>query len=306
VSAIEEDDNGLLWIGTLGGATTFDGTNWTTITETPIGRVSDILKDNDNNIWIGSENSGVDMYDGTTWTSYFKENKVSDEINSLYMDSASNVWVCHDNIISYGGKLSRYDGTTWEEMFNLSDMSVGSIVYDNKGIAWLTITSTLNSYNGTELTSYGRTGGNYYRWIRDVFYNDDRIWYTTTDYIKGGIGSKQGDNSLLFRKENSIPSNETFAIGVSNDGTVWVGTERVGLAKYDGKKWEHLNGTPGDDGAAKEKFKELTTGPIEHIEIDSNNNVWVSGYFLCRYDGTNWERADWGNNYIGSCNALQA
>ena len=71
ISELSFDKNGVLWIGTLHGISSFDGKSWTTYTTENSGlannNIISITIDKDNVKWFGTINSGVSTFDGTVW-----------------------------------------------------------------------------------------------------------------------------------------------------------------------------------------------------------------------------------------------
>ncbi|MBL0097644.1 MAG: hypothetical protein IPP46_14980 [Bacteroidetes bacterium] len=78
------DKSGLIWVGSIGGVSHFDGKNTTDgngIFKHKSGEfihltskngltdnnIADILEDKQGNIWIGTFNGGVSKYDGKTY-----------------------------------------------------------------------------------------------------------------------------------------------------------------------------------------------------------------------------------------------
>jgi len=77
VNAIAIDSQGNIWVGTMGGVSKFDGTNWThyTRTNTSNGLVCDsvwaIEIDSQGNKWFGTT-GGISKFDGTTASGVFE------------------------------------------------------------------------------------------------------------------------------------------------------------------------------------------------------------------------------------------
>ena len=69
VTAITRTDDGFMWLGTFGGLTRFDGSNFRTFThENTEGlsghRVNDLFKDRSGTLWIATQDGGLSRHDG--------------------------------------------------------------------------------------------------------------------------------------------------------------------------------------------------------------------------------------------------
>jgi len=78
IRAICQDEDGYLWIGTLGGISKFDGLNFENFS-TDDGllnnQINSIFNDSKGNVWIGSR-GGVSVYDGNTFKNYKFKNEL--------------------------------------------------------------------------------------------------------------------------------------------------------------------------------------------------------------------------------------
>lgn len=96
---IDKHDN--KWFGTLGGGVfKYDGTKWTTFPQLDGLGITDIVEDNQENIWFATY-KGVFKFDGTTWINYTKaDGLLNDGVNSIAIDQYNNKWFATDEGIS--------------------------------------------------------------------------------------------------------------------------------------------------------------------------------------------------------------
>ncbi|MDD6102539.1 MAG: HD domain-containing protein [Clostridiales bacterium] len=86
-NAIEETEDGYIWIGGYAGLTRYDGTNFKYITEGGISNVTAMTKDLRGRLIIGTNDAGVAIYDNGKFTIIGKKDGlVSNAIRSLYCD----------------------------------------------------------------------------------------------------------------------------------------------------------------------------------------------------------------------------
>jgi hypothetical protein len=99
ISSIAIDGSGNKWIGTGGGLTRFDGTNWTTYTTAnsglPDNSVRSIAIDGSGNKWIGTDGGGLARFDGTNWAVYTTSNSglPNNFVHSIAIDGSGNKWI---------------------------------------------------------------------------------------------------------------------------------------------------------------------------------------------------------------------
>ena len=113
INALCQDDNGYIWIGTLGGVSKFDGINfknYSTKDGLINNQVNAIFKDNVNKIWLGSL-GGVSIFQGNKFeTLLFKDELSSFFVTSITQDEKGTIWLSTDGggIVSYANKKFEY------------------------------------------------------------------------------------------------------------------------------------------------------------------------------------------------------
>lgn len=121
ITALYQDRQGFVWVGTLLGLARYDGYNFTTYRRqnndsTSLGAVTVtcITEDKLGNIWVGSQNEGLSKYSPKTrtWTRFVPEQKngLSElQITSLACDSAGRIWVgTPSGLLYYDSSVLRF------------------------------------------------------------------------------------------------------------------------------------------------------------------------------------------------------
>lgn len=161
ITAILEDQNGVLWFGTDGfGITKYDGKSFTYLTKEdglPDNNITHIVEDRQGNIWIGTMFGGVSKYDGETFINYKEEGNISGvEIGEIYEDSNGNIWIAIENDGVY-----LYDGSTFTN-YNQSDglntNGILSIYEDRQGRFWFGGWGGLFRFDGVSFYSVTKDG----------------------------------------------------------------------------------------------------------------------------------------------------
>ncbi len=101
--------------------------------------------------------------------------------------------------------------------------------------------------------------------------NDQNVWIGTVDH---GLAKFDGTSWTIYNTSNSdLPSNTCFVTAFESNGNVWEGS-MAGVSMFDGSEWT----------------SQLTGGDMWDIEIDSDNNKWVTtmSYGLAFYNNSTW------------------
>ncbi len=138
VSAIFQDNRGWIWVGTKGGAASFDGKSWRTWTKfdgLSGNAVQAIAQDSAGRIWLGTDRGGLNCLQEGRVTVYTKTNGLpSDSILSLLADRSGILWV------GTAAGLSRFDGARWTTYTAREGLAGNNIAYlteDTQDQLWL-------------------------------------------------------------------------------------------------------------------------------------------------------------------------
>jgi len=258
VTAIFQDKQGFLWIGTQDGLNRYDGYTvviYKTNPEDPFS-ISDnwitcITEDTSGNLWIGTAGGGLNKFDkyNERFTKYRtqtdnKNSLSADRIRCLHVDLDNNIWIGTE-----GGGLNIYDPE--RDSFDIylanssaqggfSGFTVVSVVEDSKNQVWI---GTDN--NG--LYSYDKTS---------------RKLLNYSENFKSSVNISMDQISILYADFNDM---------------IWIGTEN-GLFLLDPKS-SKLSTIP----LQKEIKWEATKIHIISIQRDSENTLWIgtnNGLFI--------------------------
>ncbi|HTV40952.1 MAG TPA: two-component regulator propeller domain-containing protein [Candidatus Sulfotelmatobacter sp.] len=139
ILALFESRDGTLWAGSQNGLGRRDGQNWklfTTADGLSGNAVSAITEDSAGNLWIGTQDSGLNSFDGKKFTFYGITNGLpGDDISCLYVDREGTLWV---GTSAHG--LARLENGKWK-CFSMGDglasNSIGYIIGDDDGYLWI-------------------------------------------------------------------------------------------------------------------------------------------------------------------------
>ena len=140
ISAIDQDQNGNLWVAHQFGLHSYDGTTWTDHTANlPSSNVTSIDVDLNNEVWIGT-NMGAARYDNVSqWTQYTPMNSGmtgNGSVETVQAGIGNDMWIGTNN------GIFRFDKSSLWTEYNSSnsgllDDQVKSIVVDTDSIVWI-------------------------------------------------------------------------------------------------------------------------------------------------------------------------
>jgi signal transduction histidine kinase/AraC-like DNA-binding protein/frataxin-like iron-binding protein CyaY len=292
VHAILQDKTGNLWTGIFQKgvyfaphkANKFSFLGYKSFNKNIIGSscVMSILKDNDNTLWVGTDNDGIyGVENGGKVRHYLRTtpNSVSNTIMCIFQDSHQDIWLG-----SYLNGLSRFNkknGTC--TYFNQISASIGNnflsnkvmcITEDRKKNLWIgTNGAGLYSFDlktQTYKQHYALDGGYNGKILNDgincvLHDRDGFIWIGT---FKGVCKINPETNKIenFTTRNHRLPGSIVYAMTEDHKGNIWIGTTE-GLACYDKKKNVSRFYTMADG---------LPSNVICGILEDEKRNMWLS------------------------------
>lgn len=269
ITAIEQDKNGFIWIGTKNGLNKYDGYEMTVYnhiqndsTSIPNNYIVNIYLDSKDNLWIGT-NSGLCKYIAeedlfklfnfetidTPHTNY--------NISSIFEDDNGLLWVGTEE-----GLLISIDQSAEKKRLYRFTQGVKAITQD-----------------GLSLLLGGRNRGiAHFDPIKEAFYQtetdslfDSQIINTIATDPKGDIwiGTQNNGFHLYGKTLNKLSGQTILDIAFYNDSLALFGTEEEGLICYNiyTDDIEYINNTRNDIN--------LNSEGITSLYIDSTQTIWL-------------------------------
>lgn len=277
VNCLDVASSDVLWFGTNGGVSVFDGTNWTShSTSTDSGFVDDVVTAIDvmsnGDVWIGSE-FGAAHFDGTSWSTYTTTDGLgNDRVKVIHEDANGVVW------FGTSGGISSFDGTTWTSWGSAEGLPFGGVTsIDEQPSGMMYLGTALGGVvifsNGvsSEITeNEGLLNDKVRGLITDA---EGNHWIGTSDGVSvyNSANELTGHHTIMYELPPPDTLNPVEDIKIANDGTVWVGVyvdylvTVGGVAAYNGANWFQFDESDG------------LVGPVvRQLAIDSEDNCWVA------------------------------
>jgi len=246
--------------------------------------VTALLQDDDDFIWIGT-NDGLNRYDGRNFLVFRgdkgeKDSLSGNTITALYQDREGLIWVGTNfglnRVDPNSFKIKSY--TQWfEDSLSLSSNAIRCITEDAEGNLWVGTTNGLNRMEGDETFRRYKIDENDDsslpgREVKDILVDDDGTLWVATE---GGLGqflpSENAFKRYRYRydDESTISNNNVICLEQGGDGLIRVGT-RNGLNLFD----------PGRE-TFRRLYKDtpirnfLCSNIIQTILVDPKGYTWV-------------------------------
>ena len=275
------DEEGVKWIGTMGGLARYDGTTWTVFNTTnsglPSNTVRCILISEVGYIWIGT-NSGLAVYDGVSqgqnpdqswqgWTVYNMNNSglPRNVVSALAVDDNNTYWIGTLG----GGGLAAFDGVTWTVYtVNNSDLPnnfIYALEITENNLVWVGTNYGLAKFDGLLWTVYYTNDSPIPdNAIRSLFLDSNEVLYIGT--AAGGLAIFNGASWTIYNQSNTpIPENSISSINVKDSGIIWTGTANNGLLRKNNSVWTLYNTTTSD----------IPSNLINAIMIEDGRLKWI-------------------------------
>lgn len=286
--ALSEDET-TLWVATRGGIEQRDASNGQLVRllintiGLPSNRVNTLLSDNNDGLWIGTDNGLVYRDVNGNLTVYNTSNSElsANEILSLAKDDKGGLWIGVETYQAHGisGLVHRSANNEWSKhKINNSELpyfSVHSILIHNglwigtdNGLAYRNLTGEWIVYNSknSDLPS---------NHINKLHRDEQGIWIATN---AGGLVFRSHDGKwIVYNTENSeLPSNDINTLIKDRSGGLWIGTHWGGLVYRK------------PNGEWKSKYN-LPDSRVTALLTDSREGLWIGTVNGIAYRNTNNE-----------------
>ncbi len=289
VTDITQDSKGFIWLGTQDGLNWYNGYEFKVFKneDTSSSNISGnfircIYEDRDSNLWIGTENNGLNLFNRDLQSFSSIKNEYSNKVLSIFHDDDNALYVGTGDGIHILNKQSKRFSTPAFADEELQQSSVNCITRDTKGRLWLgtdkgvfRIDKNREQY---KLFSYNKN---------DKYSLSNNNVHCIHQDSQGNIvvGTNQGmnlynDNNESFTRyyydydgSKDLTKSEIYDIKEDRSGNIWFGTFGGGLIKWDMKKEKAFvyKTNPMQKGG-------LSNDHILSLFVDKSGLLWIGTY----------------------------
>lgn len=265
VSALYQDKDGFIWVGTQPGVSKLDSyevQNFTKVGERYLGQIHSITEDKAGTLWIGGVNGLFFYQDGQFHATQFEQYGVM----ALHVSPAHELWVGGANFVPFVltesdlekikegheiNPLPMVSQKEWESQ--MADFWVWDIDTDDQGKVWLALDNQRASFDGTNLQLHytDRVSGHGTNVV--VAINEDSI-YWGAEHI-GAMLQKRG----RFHKV----TDPSTSIIIETDSSTYFLTAMDLLERHNGQ-WDTLH-----------TFNTYSHLYFKEMILDREGNFWI-------------------------------
>jgi ligand-binding sensor domain-containing protein/signal transduction histidine kinase len=261
VQAMVESKAGVLWIGTTGGLTRFDGSQMDVPPRLQSLRSNSIFTltyTRDGDLWAGTEGGGLLRLKSEGVTIYSAREGLTDGfVRKVFQDSRGRLWVGTDDglFLMQAGRLHRVDQGA------IAPMAVHAIAEDHTGTVWV---------GGSRLIALDLDGKEReFSLPGDYSQNRVKSLLETRDgrLCVGTVGGLQYLDKGRFHSMSGIRATVRTLLQAS-DGTLWIGTIGDGV-------WTLRTGPTGDRLTQMSGQGLLPSQTVLYLFEDKQAQIWI-------------------------------
>jgi PAS domain S-box-containing protein len=225
VEAAVEDRAGDIWIGGQRGLYRYSGEKLTFELATSDG-VTALLEDRAGNMWVGTQ-KGLFRLAKEQLARVVADKLGQRQVTALAEDNAGNLWVGTN-----GDGLFRYANGKWDSFTShdgLSDDRIHTIFQDQEGNLWVGTASGLDRFRNTPIIPITAKEGLLSDDVTSVAQSANGHIFTFSD--GAGLTELGGGQIVQYAAQNGLPTKFGASLYASDDGSVWIGTDR-GLGRW--------------------------------------------------------------------------
>lgn len=243
------------------------------IFEIPKSIILALKADNNDALYIGTEDRGMYSKFGNTWKHYnVTDGLISSGIQCISVDKNNVIYTGHP----FFDGMSKMNDDQWE-IINM-DPSLGwdvhCIIFDEFNKMWIaTHYGEVLNFVNNEFISYPTLDVDFHH-PNEIQFDQNGILWGASTYASVKYDGKSWD-SVFVNNEKMRGLN----LAIDNDNSVWFGSYN-GLYKI----------SDNDTVMFNPENSNLSSYTVWAVEVDSKNNIWVgTNSGLIKYDRSNWE-----------------
>ncbi len=241
ILALQEDQEGKLWIGTNGGGLScmFNGRFTTYKTQQGLAGniVTSLSLDRDGTLWIGTASGLNRLKKNNRFITYTTADGLShNRVNAICPSRDGGI-----RAATYDGNINVLENIRKKEKFTLLEMKkkpegqiIQALYEDHFGNLWIGSDHALYRLKNKTLTTYTTAHGLSHPNVRCIY--EDRVGTLWIGTYNGGINRFRDGRFTAFTTAEGLSHDNVRSIFEDREGTLWIGTSGGGLNRLkDGK-----------------------------------------------------------------------
>ena len=237
VSAVLQDRDGFLWLGTQEGLARFDGVKFGVFQKRNTKGIENnfirsLLEDGEGNLWIGTNGGGLSrLRDGEFPALGIDDGLPGDRVFSLLAARGGVLWVGTNRGL---GRLADGKWSTFSTRDGIPGEAVLSLLEDRAGRLWIgTDRGLVRFHDGRVIRDDVVTTAISERRVLAMHEDRHGDFWVGTD---SGLVRLRGREARVFTTEVGLPENRVQCLLEDRDANLWIGTGG-GLARLAGERF---------------------------------------------------------------------
>ena len=263
--------DGALWaVYTFGMLSRFDGTGFThnALDEKASSVASfDVAGSPDGSIWVATGSGCACFEPATTWSYTVADGLPAKGLGRIKIAPDKTLWLGGGLGAQSTEGLWRFDGSTFKLLEAPPDFSGSGVCLDflraSDGIWWAGYLNPpyLRRWDGKSADSLDLAAGAPTSVVTSVAEGPDHtLWFASFN----GIVNYDGKTFQTFDGKYGFPKDIALCLIPDASGSVWVGTSKSGLWRWNGREFQHL--TAGG---------QLPQGTVQTMALGPDGSLWV-------------------------------
>ncbi len=291
INSIAVSENNTIWLGTIEGLISFDGSDWnryhTANSGIPDNKIYHVSIAANGDKLISTFSKGIAVYDDSNWTLI---NSSNSDLPSDYVrfieSNQDTLWIA---TLLGTAKYDHVDWTIYEHNYSeITSNNINCMTTDNDGNVWVGANGGAFRYKDSQWNIFNTLNSElpHYNVNSISAGKDGSVWLGTN----GGAARIKEGNWKVYTTENSLlPSNQVYSVYVDTYGFIWFGTAGRTAALIE-EQWTIFD----------ESVNSSSISTVLDIAEDGENKLWFSIYFngVASYNRLAWKFFDSQNSGI--------
>jgi len=270
ITAMLQDQRGLMWIATQNGLFRFDGYRFIPLeqfaigNETPISFITTLAEDDAGRLWFGTERDGVFLVDADRFTLKTLSTAaavVPNRIDTLLNARDGGIWIANGASV----QLARAETGAQAPILLPGASNITDLALDEQRRLWIATDAGLFRIAGSGSEPERIAGGRFLALTE----RDGQLWAAT----KSGLVRIQAVDATLHHEVLPLEGTEEPAsLAIDGNGRIWISLRDSDLLRYspDTKESLRIKAQPELEGGLPENGPQL-------LLVDRSNLLWVGG-----------------------------